>query len=76
MQIETRVISVMVLPVGEPIFSEMASSVRIEDEANGEHVVVEQHGRADIGKISINPDEWPSLREAINNMIAQCRPAS
>lgn len=42
-QIETRVISVTVVPVGEPIFSEMASSVRIEDEAMN----VKTQGQAD-----------------------------
>ena len=33
---------------------------------------VEQAGRTDVGKIAINPEEWPAIREAIDSMIAQC----
>lgn len=51
----------------------MATTVAICDEAAGEFVEVTQHGRVDIGKIQINPEEWPSLREAIDRMIKACR---
>ena len=27
----------------------------------------------DLGKIAINPEEWPSLKRAIDTMIAECR---
>mgnify|MGYP000650360830 CR=1 FL=1 len=36
MTMETRITSLIVLPEGEPIFSERATIVRIEDEAGGE----------------------------------------
>jgi len=70
---ETRTLSVIVVAKGEPIFSEMATRVEIVDEAGGEYVEVSQHGRPDLGKISINPEEWPMLRDAIDSMVAQCR---
>lgn len=70
---EIRTTSLTVAPVGEPTFSEMATTVEICDEAAGEFVEVTQHGRVDIGKIQINPEEWPSLREAIDRMIKACR---
>ena len=73
MKYETRVTALVVLPVGQPTFSEMATTVGIVDEAAGEFVEVAQHGRVDIGKITINPEEWPALREAIDRMIAECR---
>ena len=72
---EIRTMVVMVNKTTEPSFSEMATIVRIEDEAGGEFVEVEQEGRTDIGKIQITPEEWPMLRQAIDEMIALCRDA-
>ena len=71
---EARVISVSVQPQDEPIFSEMATMVTIVDEAAGEFVEVSQSGRADLGKIAINPEEWPELRDAIQRMVNSCKP--
>ena len=28
----------------------------------------------EMGQIAINPEEWPTLRDAIDRMIAECRP--
>lgn len=70
---EIRTTALTVAPEGEPTFSEMATTVAICDEAAGEFVEVKQRGRVDIGKIQINPEEWPSLREAIDRMIKACR---
>ena len=72
---EIRTMSVMVNKTSEPSFSEMATTVRIEDESGGEFVEVEQEGRTDIGKIQITPEEWPMLRKAIDMIIAECREA-
>lgn len=69
---QTRVTSLAVFQEGETLFSEMTTTVSIDDEAAGEFVVVEQVGRTDIGKIAINPEEWPALRSAINRMVKQC----
>lgn len=70
---EVRVVSKIVVPKGEPLFSEMATVVSIEDEAAGEFVTVTQHGRTDLGKIAIEVKEWNMLRDAIDSMILQCR---
>lgn len=70
--IRTRVTRLLVLPEGEPAYSEMGTTVSIDDEAGGEYVVVEQHGRTDIGKIAVNPEEWPALRAAINRLVRAC----
>ena len=48
--------------------------VTIVDEAAGEFVEVSQSGRADLGKIAINPEEWPELRDAIQRMVNSCKP--
>ncbi len=64
--------AVIVKPEGAPIYSERATIVRMDDEAGGPFVVVEQHARADLGKIMIEPDEWPTIRKAIDQMIQLC----
>ncbi len=69
---KTIIDSLTVLPEGDPIFSEMATKIYLEDEAAGLFVIVEQNGRTDIGKIQINEEEWPHIRKAIDRMIADC----
>ena len=70
---EARVLSVVVAPEGEAIFSESATVVRIEDEGGGEYVVVSQESVPGLGNIAINPEEWPALRDAIDRMVKECR---
>lgn len=71
---ETRILSLIVLPEGEAIFSEQATTITIEDDAGGEFIVIEQQGLAGAGKIRIDPTEWTALKEAIDRMIGECRP--
>jgi hypothetical protein len=66
MQITTRITRLTVRPEGEPIFSEMATQIEIDDEAAGEFILVTQqreHG------IAFEPREWPAIREAIDTLI-------
>ncbi len=61
-------------PEDDPLFSEMRTEITIVDEAAGnEFVEVSQHGHTDLGKIQIDPSEWPGLRDAIEQAVAQCR---
>lgn len=69
MKYHTETLSLIVKPEGEPIFSEMATRVYLEDEAAGPFVVVEQQ----VGKISINPEEWEELKAAIDTMMEKCK---
>ena len=73
MKYETRITSYTVAPAGEPTYSEQATQVNLVDESGGEFIEVCQSGRSDLGKIAINPDEWPELRKAIDSLIKQCR---
>ena len=73
MGFERRVTAVTVCKKGEPIFSDYATRVEIVDEAAGEFVEVSQAGREGGGKIAIASDEWPALRDAIDELIAACR---
>jgi hypothetical protein len=70
----TRVTEIAVLPEHESLTSELTTHVRIVEEGAGEFVEVAQHGRVDIGKIQINPDEWQALRDTIDQMIPLCQP--
>ena len=68
----TRTTQFIVAPQGHNTFSEDATTITITDDAGGEFVVVEQN-TADYGKIAINPEEWPVLRAAIDQLIGECR---
>ena len=70
-QFQIRTIAWLVAPDDEPLFSEIATTIRINDHAAGEFIEVEQGCSS--GKIQISPNEWPKLREAIDYAISQCR---
>lgn len=73
MEYEVRTTAVIVVPKGEPIFSEAATTVRIDDEAAGEFLVLEQSDDDRTHTVKISPEEWPTLRDAIDRMHTQCR---
>lgn len=73
MTFEKRITAITVCKKGEPIFSDYATRVEIVDEAAGEFVEVSQAGREGGGKIAIASNEWPALRDAIDELIAACR---
>ena len=70
----TRPIKWIVLPEGEPIFSERATTIEIDDEAGGEFIRVRQcpDGEPE-AVININPEEWPLIRSAINRAVRLCQ---
>jgi hypothetical protein len=59
-----------IAPEGEHIFSEMATVISIDDEADGEYLIIEQPCR-EKANISINPDEWETIKSAIEQMLAE-----
>lgn len=71
MDYEVYATSLIVKPKGEPIYSERATVVAMTDDGAGPFVVVSQEGR-DLGKIAIDPTEWPVLRQAVDDMMALC----
>jgi len=72
---ECRIKSVIVAPVGQSMFSELATKISIDDEACGEFITVsQQDGHVDHEKhLLFDPEEWPMIRDAIDLMIGQCR---
>lgn len=74
-ELENRVVKVMIAPKGEHLYGELVTFVEIVEESAGEFVKVSQpitHKSAEFA-IFINKDEWPSIRDAIDNMIKECR---
>ncbi len=70
---DTFVKALVVLPMGEPMFSEQATTVSIDDEAAGPFVVVEQESDSErVGRIHIDPSEWPALKAAIETLMVVC----
>ena len=74
---ETRVTAVMVNQIGEQVFFDHATRVRIVDESAGVVVEIDQgsYEPARPGVLRICADEWPLIREAVDQMLSQCREA-
>ena len=69
---ETRVTRITVMPEGEPVFSECATNIEIEDEASGEFVKVSQGGvHGDASKFIMFCDraEWTAIRSAVDTIF-------
>ena len=75
MTYEKRVVAVVVNQTGAELFSETATRIEITDEAAGEFVKISQEGgHTDYQKcLTVDPDERPTLRDAIEEMINLCR---
>ena len=55
------------------MYDESATTVRIDDEGDGPFIVVAQDpDTKDEQAIRMNVDEWPTIRMAIDRMVAEC----
>jgi hypothetical protein len=65
--------ALIVKPESEPIFSSRATRVSIDDEGGGCFVTVSQsRNNVTSGDIAIDVEEWPELKNAIDDMIDKC----
>jgi hypothetical protein len=64
-----RITRMSVVPEDQSIFHDLVTHVKIDDEAAGEFIVVEQ----ECGFIKFDVAEWPAIRETIEKMISNCR---
>lgn len=71
MEFEMRVTKFAVAQTDASLCDETVTEVEIVDEAAGEFVMLTQSMRSN--GIAISPDEWPTLRAAIDAAIEQCR---
>jgi hypothetical protein len=49
----------------------MATNITIDDASGGVFVCITQN-TAESGKILINPNEWPVIKAAIDEMFVEC----
>lgn len=68
---EARVTQMTVARTDTPTFDSSAVTITVEDNGAGEFVVLKHTATGD--NIGIEPEYWPTIREAINAMIQNCR---
>jgi hypothetical protein len=68
---ETRTIKVLVGVKGEPSYNELGFVIEITDEGGGGFVEVSP--TTEPGKIRIDSASWPTLRDAIERLLGECR---
>ena len=74
MSMTIRATRIHVTPDGEPIFSERGFAIEIADDAAGEYLIVRCHDdQCEGGAIRVDPAEWAVLRDAIDQMVKECR---
>lgn len=74
MSYETRILSLLVAPESARIFDERATRITITDRAAGEFVEIVQDHEETAGTVSVDADNWPAIRDAVDLMMAECRP--
>ena len=57
-------------PEGEPL-SEQSTEIEIIDEGAGEFVTLYQDASTKNGLVAITPEEWPTLRDAIDSAFSE-----
>ena len=65
-----------VLPAGEPIFSEKATVITIEDEAAGEYIKITQQTDATFESnqtVAFDQEEWEEVTDVVNQMFGEIR---
>lgn len=67
---DVRVTGLAVARNGSPTLGSESSLVTIQDEGGGEFIEIEQPG---VGKIRVDPEEWPVVKGAIDRLVAVCR---
>lgn len=65
MEYAVETLSLIVKPLNAPIYSELATTVTVEDESGGPFIIVSQ---ADT-EIRLDPDEWPAVKSAIDGLM-------
>lgn len=75
MTYETRITRIVVHKTQESIHGESATTIEIGDLGGGEFVTLTQNADGDSEyMITIDPDEWPTIRKAIDQMVKECKP--
>jgi hypothetical protein len=62
-----------VAPKNQPIYSELATTIEIDDEAAGEYVRICQPYRNEEGTVWFCVEEWDIIKAEIDKMMSNCR---
>jgi hypothetical protein len=69
MNYTVRPTRITIAPAGEPLFSEQATHVELDDEAAGEFVVIRQTSESSkAGSVAIDFAEWPLIVQAVETL--------
>lgn len=68
MEFVSHITALVVTPAGQGLLHEDATEVKIDDFGGGPFVVIGQEG----GQVAINPDEWPAIRDAVEQLLGVC----
>jgi hypothetical protein len=72
MKYTSRITQITVLPIGEPIFSERATVISINDEAGGGFITVKQQVDYSSEKnqtVAFDLEEWEEVKGVIDQMF-------
>ncbi len=69
----TRTTQLAVVEDGKPLFDDSATIISIDDESGGEFVRVRQCRVAGDSSIAIDTSEWQLIRDAVEQLIGECR---
>ena len=76
MKYTSRITQMTVLPVGEPLFSETATVISIEDEAAGEYIKITQQTDATSENnqtVAFDAEDWEEVKDAVAQMFGEIR---
>jgi hypothetical protein len=72
MKYQTVITQMTVTPEGSNTLASEATEILIEDQGAGPYVALRQQSRSIGEGITIDGDSWPTIRKAIDDMLAVC----
>ncbi len=74
MSYKTRPVKMMIHREADGILSEMSTFIEVADEGAGEFLVIfQENNHSEKGKVGIEAEEWPVIRDTIEKMLKECR---
>ena len=69
-KLEKVVLTYIIKPVGDPIYSELATEITIDDESAGPFIKIHQSAENIAnGTVLITKAEWPLIKEAVEELL-------
>jgi hypothetical protein len=70
----TRTLKVIVMPEGDPIYSERSTTIEIDDLAAGEFIVIRQNfGDDKEHKLCFDREDWSAVKVAVDEIFKTLR---